>query len=444
MRAFLTIWAGQVVSALGSNLTGFALGVWVYQQSGSATLFSLIMLVATLPAVLMSPIAGALVDRWDRRRAMILADAGAGLATLALALLIWADRLALWHIYLLTAVISTFSSLSWPAFTAAMTMMVRKEHLGRANGLGQLGEAAAQILAPMIAGALVVSLGRQGVVLIDFATYLVAIAALAVVRIPPPPPVPETAAAGKSSLWREALSGWSYIRRRPGLLSLLMLLAVTNAGMGMVQVLLSPMVLSFASPAVLGRVLTVAGFGVLAGGLAMSAWGGPRRRVAGILGLLLLQGLVLPFGGLRASALLICAGAFVYMLALPILNGTSQALWQAKVEPALQGRVFAVRRMVALCTLPLAYLVAGPLADHVFEPLMAPGGALAGSVGRIIGVGKGRGMGLMLIAIGCFIVLVVAVANRSRRLRRLEAELPDAVPDSGLSQDAAPLEVSEA
>jgi MFS transporter, DHA3 family, macrolide efflux protein len=424
MKTFLVIWAGQVISALGSNLTGFALGVWVYQQTGSATRFAFITLATTVPGMLLSPLAGALVDRWDRRWAMILADGGAGLATLALALLIWKGHLELWHIYVLMAIISAFGSLSWPAFTAAVTMMVPGRHLGRANGMTQLGEAAAQILAPLLAGAMVVSLGRQGVVLIDFVSYLVAVAALLVVRVPRPPASPEAAAAA-GSLWREASSGWSYIRRHPGLLALLVLLAFTNLGLGMVQVLLSPMVLSFASPAVLGRVLTVAGFGLLAGGLLMSAWGGPRRRVAGILGLLLMQGLILPFGGLRASATLICAAAFVYMLTLTILNGTSQALWQSKVEPGLQGRVFAVRRMVAWSTLPLAYLVAGPLADHVFEPLLAAGGPLAGSVGQVIGVGKGRGMALMLILIGVFIILVVAAASRAPRLLRLESELPD-------------------
>ena len=426
MKTFLVIWAGQVVSSLGSNLTGFALGVWTYQQTGSATLFAFITLATTVPGMLLSPLAGALVDRWDRRWAMILADGGAGLATLALALLIWKGHLELWHMYVLMAIISAFGSISWPAFSAAVTMMVPSRHLGRANGMTQLGEAAAQILAPVLAGAMVVSIGRQGVVLIDFASYLVAVAALLVVRIPRPPASPE-AASGGGSLWREASSGWSYIRRRPGLLALLILLAFTNLGMGMVQVLLSPMVLSFASPAVLGRVLTIAGFGLLAGGLLMSAWGGPRHRVMGILGLLLIQGLVLPFGGLRASALLICAGAFVYMMALTILNGTSQAIWQSKVEPGLQGRVFAVRRMVAWSTLPLAYLVAGPLADRVFEPLMVAGGPLAGSVGQVIGVGKGRGMALMLILIGVFIILVVAVASRAPRLLRLESELPDAL-----------------
>jgi len=435
MATFLVVWTGQVVSVLGSYLTGFALAVWIYQQTGSATYFALITLVTTLPGMLVLPLAGALVDRWDRRWAMILSDGGAGAATLALALLIWRGHLELWHVYLLISIISSFSALRWPAFTAAITMMVPSRHLGRANGMTQLAEAAAQILSPLLAGTMVMSIGRQGVVLIDFASYLVAVVTLLVVRMPRPPATAEGAAA-HGSLWREARSGWSFIRRRPGLLAVLVLFAVTNVGTGLVQVLLSPMILSFASPAVLGRVLTVAGCGMLAGGLTMSVWGGPRRRVVGLLGLLLLQGVILPFGGLRASALLIAAGAFIYMFVVPILIGTSQALWQSKVAPDLQGRVFAVRQMVAWSTLPLAYLIAGPLADHVFEPLLAAGGPLAGSVGRIIGVGKGRGMALMFILIGLFIVLVVAAASRFPRLVRLEAELPDVLPAHGSTPEA--------
>lgn len=436
MRTFFVIWAGQVISSLGSYLTGFALAVWVFQQTGSTTLFALIALVTTVPGLLLSPIAGALVDRWDRGWALILASAGAGAATLVLALLIWKGHLQLWHIYVLMAIISTFGALGWPAFSAAVTMMAPRQHLGRANGMTQMGDAAAQILAPWLAGAMIMSIGRQGVVLIDFATYLVAIATLLAVRIPPPPAVAAGAAA-RGSLWREARSGWSYIRQRSGLLALLVLLAVTNLGTGLIQVLLSPMVLSFASAAVLGRVLTVAGCGALLGGLAMSVWGGPRHRVAGILGVLLVQGAILPIGGLRANAVLISAGAFVYMLALPILTGTSQALWQSKVEPGLQGRVFAVRRMVAMSTMPLSFLVAGPLADRVFEPLLRAGGPLAGSVGQIIGVGKGRGMALMLILTGFFIMLTVALASRSPRLIHLESELPDT--PTGLERDPEPL-----
>lgn len=426
MTSFVIIWLGQVVSTLGSGLSGFALAVWVYQQTGSTTRFALIAFVTVLPGMVLSPLAGALVDRWDRRSAMIVSDLGAAGATLALVLLVWHGRLEIWEIYLLMFAISAFGALRWPAFAAATTLMVPARHLGRAGGMTEMGEAIADLVAPLVAGVLVMTIGRQGILLIDFATYLVAVIALLAVRIPRPPATRE-GVTGRGSLLREAWQGWLFVRRRPGLLALLLLFASTHVGLGMVQVLLAPMVLSFASAAVLGEVLTVAGVGLLAGSLVMSVWGGPRRRVAGILGFLLLQGTTLLFGGLPPSAPLIAAVACVFLFAIPIINGCNQALWQTKVAPDLQGRVFAVRRTVAWSTLPLTYLIAGPLADRVFEPLLAVHGPLAGSVGRLIGVGKGRGIALLVVVLGCLVLALVAAACRNPRLRHLETELPDAL-----------------
>jgi MFS family permease len=431
MAAFLAVWAGQVVSALGTGLTGFALGVWVYQRTGSATRFALITLATTLPGILLSPIAGALVDRWDRRRAMILSNLGAGCISLILALLFWYGRLELWHIYLLLVLGSAFSTLQWPAFSAATTLLVPKEHLGRAAGLTQVGTAVSAILAPVLGGALVVRVGLQGIVLIDFATFLVAIATLLSVRVPRAEVTAEGLAT-RGSLLREAASGWSYIRQRPGLLALLGLIAATNFSVGMMQVLVTPMILSFTSAAVLGRVLSVAGAGMLAGSLLISVWGGPSRRVLGILGFSMLQGIILVAGGLWPSAILIAATGFVFLFTVPIILGCSQALWQSKVAPDLQGRVFAVRRMVAWSTLPLSYLISGPLADRVFEPLLAVNGPLAGSVGRLIGVGKGRGIALLFILLGLLVMMTVAAFSQYSRLRQLESELPDVLPETWL------------
>jgi MFS transporter, DHA3 family, macrolide efflux protein len=444
MTGFLVIWAGQVVSALGSSLTGFAVGVLIYQRTGSATRFALLALTTMLPGLLLYPFAGALVDRWDRRRAMIVSDVGAGCSSLVLALLFWQDRLELWHIYLLLALGSAFGTLQWPAFSAATTLLVPREQLGRAAGLTQMGNAAADLLAPVVAGVLVVSIGLAGIVLIDFATFFVAVATLLCVRVPRAEPTAEGLAA-RSSLMREAASGWTYIRQRPGLLSLLGLLAATNFSMGMMQVLMAPMVLSFASAAILGRVVSVAFFGMLSGSLLMSVWGGPARRVSGILVFLLLQGATLVVGGLWPSATLIAAAGFVFLFASPIILGCSQALWQAKVAPDLQGRVFAVRRMVAWSTLPLGYLVAGPLADRVFEPLLAANGPLSVSVGRLIGVGKGRGIALLLIVLGLLVLTTVAAFSRYPRLRQLEAELPDMLPEKRMeTPDDMPVTLGQA
>jgi hypothetical protein len=227
-------------------------------------------------------------------------------------------------------------------------------------------------------------------------------------------------------LLREAAAGWSFLRRRPGLLGLLLLFAAANFSLGLLQVLLTPLVLGFASTEVLGGVLSVAGTGMLAGSLAMSLWGGPRRRLLGILGGMALQGAIFLLGGLRPNASLIAAAAFVVLFVLPVIEGCSQAIWQTKVAPELQGRVFAARRMVAWSAMPLAYLAAGPLADRVFEPLLAADGPLAASLGRFVGVGPGRGIGLLFVAVGVLLLAAVGAAWRSPAVRGVE-RLPDAV-----------------
>lgn len=427
-RTFLLIWFGQLISLTGSGLTGFALGVWVYQSTRSVTQFALISLFTRLPGIAFSPIAGALVDRWDRRRAMILSDAGAGLCTLSIALLLLAGRLEVWHIYIAMAISSTFSAFQWPAYSAATTLLVPKEHLGRASGMVQISEAVAQIGSPVLAGVLMGVIRLQGVILIDFATFLFAVCTLLLARVPRP----ETTTEGKAeqgSLLREAAYGWTYIRARPGLFGLLLFFAASNFATGIVQVSFTPLVLSFTTAAVLGRLLSIGGLGFLAGSVTMSVWGGPRRRVFGILGSNLLMGAVLFAAGFPPRVWILGAAAFLFFFSLPITNGCSQAIWQSKTALDVQGRVFAVRRMIAWASLPLAYLVAGLLADQVSEPLLAEGGLLASSVGQIIGVGVGRGIALLFIILGFMILLATLVAYLHPRIRRVEAELPDFIAD---------------
>jgi len=425
MRTFLTLWLGQTVSLLGSGLSSFALGVWVYQRTGSVTQFALTLFFNVLPGVLLSPVAGALVDRWDRRRAMLVSDAGAGASTLAIALLPFAGQLEGGHIYAAVAASSAFQSLRWPALSASIPLLVPKEALGRANGLVQTGMALAQTFAPLLAGVLLGVLGLAGLVLLDVLTFACAVLTLLIIRIPKPRPA--TGDGPRRPLLREAAYGWTYIAQRPGLMALLLLFTACNFIMGLLTVLITPMVLSFTTPEVLGRVLSATGAGMLAGGLVMSLWGGPRRRILGIFATLMLQGLALLIGGLRPSALLIAAASFLFLFGFPVLSASSQAIWQSKVAPGVQGRVFAMRQMLALSSIALARLAAGPLADQVFEPLLAPGGPLAESVGRVLGVGPGRGIALFFLVLGIAELLVLAAAWSYPRLRRLEDEVPDAV-----------------
>lgn len=430
---FFIIWLGQVVSLVGSGLTGFALGVWVFEQTGSATQFALIGLCAVLPRVVLSPLAGAIVDRWDRRWIMIVSDVGAGFSTLVVFLVLWTGQLespghsfGIWPIYVLTCVNAAFSTMQWPAFAATTSLLVSKRNLGRANGMVQFGQAASEILAPALAGVLVGIIRLEGVILIDVTTFVFAVITLLLVRFPKPKsPMIET--PEKVSLWNDLTLGWRYISARPGLKGLLIFFAVVNFLWGMVGALIIPMILSSTSSDVLGVVISIAGVGMFAGSLVMSVWGGPRRRINGVLNFEMLSGICFVLMGLRPSFWLVAAGAFGAHVTIAIVFGSNQAIWQSKVAPEVQGRVFATQQMVARTATPLAYLLAGPLADRVFNPLLVVDGPLAAGVGQILGTGPGRGVGLLFVLMGILKVAITLIGRLNPHIRNVEDELPDAV-----------------
>ncbi|HTQ80196.1 MAG TPA: MFS transporter [Thermoanaerobaculia bacterium] len=428
MKSFTTIWVGQVISLLGSGLTSFAMGIWVLQQSHSVTQFAM-TIVLTSTGMLVAPFAGAIVDRSDRRTVLILCNAGSALCSLALFLLLRADALAVWHIYIVVACNSIFNTFQWPAIAAAITMLVDKDQFGRADGMLEMGSAATTIAAPPLAGILMAYIGIWNLLLIDFVTFFFAIGSLLLIRIPAPP-ASEEGETGKSSIWQEAAAGWHFIRARQGLVALLLFFAGVNLFASLCGVGLLPLVRGFAPPAQVGLVMSMTGIGMLLGGFFMSATGGPRPRIYGILGVTAVMGLCFLLIGLRPSLVLTSAGALLFFAGIPIMNGSSQAIWQAKVPPDLQGRVFAVRRMIAQFTTPIGDFSSGPLADKVFNPLLVPGGALAGSVGRVIGVGENRGIGLMFIVLAVFPLLIAAWGYLNPRVRFVERDLPDAVADT--------------
>ena len=426
IRVFALVWFGQLVSLTGSGLTDFALSVWVFQRTGSTTQSALTFLFFAVPRILLSPLAGTLVDRWDRRRAMLLSDTGAALTTLAIALLLLADRLEVWHVYLATAASSALGAFQRPAYRATITLLIPKQHYGRASGLVSLARAIPSLVSPPLAGFLIVAVGLNGVILIDFATYVFAALTLLLVRFPRPERSVEGAAA-QGSLLREAAAGWAYIARRPGLLGLMIFASATHFLGVTTEVLLTPYLLSFTTADVLGLVVSATGAGLLVGGFIMSAWGGPKRRIRGILGFELFIAVCTILMGLRASPILIGAAAFAYFAGIELADGSSHALWQSKVAPDFQGRVFAMNDMIALLALPLGILITAPLAEFVFEPMLTENGALSSSVGQIIGVGPGRGIALVFILTGLFNTAAVIAGYLYPRIRLVEDELPDVI-----------------
>ncbi len=427
MKTFVVVWFGQLVSTLGSALTSFALGVWIYETTGSATLFAINMAVWVLPNIVLSPVVGVLTDRWDRRLVMLLSDTGAGLSSLFVAIMLATGELEVWHVYAAGFVNSAFSTFQWPAYSAATSLLVPKEHLGRAGGMTQIGEAIGQLAAPAIAGALFVSVGMKAILLIDVLTYLVAVATLMAVRFPRPETT-EKGLAGKGSFWKETVYGWTYIRLRPGLLSLLVIFACMNFLISITVALYTPLILGMTTPDMLGYLNSIGGLGMLAGTLLMSIWGGPQRRIYGIFAAEMIVGLTTFVFGLSPSIPLVAVNNFWFLATMPISNGCTQAIWQTKVTPDVQGRVFSIRRMISYSIIPVAYAIAGPLAEQIFEPLMAEGGALTPVLGPVIGAGPGHGIALVFVVAGTLYMLATLVILIHPRIRRIEDELPDAIP----------------
>jgi len=428
METFTFIWFGQIISLLGSSLTGFALSIWVYQQTDSVTQFSLPLLSAAIPSILIGPIAGVYVDRWSRRWTMIISDFCAGLCTLLVAWLYINGSLELWHICLTNAFSSILSTFQGLAYSASVTFLVPKDKLARASGITYTGQAISSLAAPTLAVTLLAIIQLQGIIILDFFTLLLALLTLVIVKFPELT-VKKEEHTEQESFLDKLTYGWKYFLQRPGLLGLLVLVALCNFLVGATQVLDTPLILSFASVTTLGIVVSCANAGMVIGGLIMTIWGGWQNQMTTVFISMLAIGLSVIFVGLRPSAILLASANFSLLLAIPIVNSAIQAIYQCKVAPEVQGRVFAFRKSVALATLPLSYFIAGPLADRFFEPLMTQDSFIARSIGQVIGTGPGRGIGLMFICMGILTILMTSIAYFFPSLRNLEDELPDAIID---------------
>lgn len=421
---FATVWLGQTISHLGSSLTGFALGVWVYQVNDSVTEFALILLSNTLPVILAAPWAGSLSDRFDRRKVMLLSDLAAGVCTLALLSLFALGNLALWHIYLINACNALARACQWPAYAASIPQLVPREQLTRANGLLQLSYGISQLVAPLAGGALLGVLPMSNIFFVDLGTFVIAVVTLGLVRFPRALVESEERTPLRSGL----SAGWHALRSRRGLLALTLLVVFSNFTAGSIEVLVTPLVLSFASPVKLGILMAIGGLGMVGGSLALGLWGGSRRLVGVILISEGVGACSMILAGVSPTFVVLAVAAFVYFATLPIGTGSHHSLIQHAVEPALHGRLFALLNASASLALILGFLSAGPLADYVFEPLMMPDGGLAATLGFIFGTGPGRGIGLLFVLMGALVLLTVVSMALLPSVRRMSSEKM-AVPD---------------
>lgn len=411
MRQFMILWVGQLASIFGTNLSGFALGIWVYQRTGSATDYAVIHFLTMLPSILLAPLAGPLIDRMNRRTVILLSDLGAAILTAVMLAMAMSDNLSIWIIYLATAVSSGLGAFQGPALLAGITQMVPREKLGRANGMMQIVHSIGPLGGPLVAGLLLARFEIWVVLAIDLVTFCIAAISLLMIRIPDVE-VKERTEDKKPGLWSEMREAIEFTKARKGLIFLLVAFAFVNGQMGSVMVLVTPMLLTMTDVQTLGIMSTAIGLGMLVGSVFSTRDFG-NRMVNVIFMCQFFAGLCIVAVGLTENLWLIGAFGFAFYASLPVVVACSNTIWALEVPEELQGRVFSLRRMIAWSTMPIAYLVSGPLADHVFEPMMAEGGRLAASMGEIVGVGPGRGIALMFIILGTGSMLSTLITRYS-------------------------------
>lgn len=405
MRTFITIWLGQLASTIGSYMTGFALTLWAWEVTGSATALALVSFFSQLPRILITVIAGLIVDRFNRKYLMILGDSIAALSTIGIGTLYLADNLHIWHLYFAASLSGGFGQIQSLAYQTSISSMVPPHQLTRANSMNSAVHYGSAIFGPALAGMLYPLIGLMGILPIDLMTFGIAIATLFCVHIPQPPPqnTPQI-----ETLFSKLTFGFREIWQQPSLRSLLLISVLFKFFHDLGGAVYNPMILArtHGSATALASTGAAAGVGGVTGAILLSAWGGPKRRIAGMLSGFIGAGVSKTVFGLGRSPFVWIPAQFCSSLNFPLLGSSRTAIWMTQITPERQGRVFAANTLVMQVVSAIAALMAGPLADRIFEPLLMPGGVLAPFLGGIFGTGAGVGMALLYVLSSVSLLLV--------------------------------------
>lgn len=421
MRTFLILWVTQAFSGLGSAMTSYALIIWSYTQEGKALTTALLAVSSYAPYVICSIFAGALSDRWDKRKTMLVCDLLAALTTVCTLVLLKLEMLEVWHLYILNAVNGLMNTVQQPASEVATTALLPREHYQKVGGLNQLSGSLNGILTPVLAMAIIGFAGLDGVFFFDLVTFAVAfLVLLLLIRIP------ETnSAAQKKEAFGDAIrAGIEFLKQKQGILSLILYLAAINLVASMYNAALPAMLLSRegGGEMAMGMLNTFTAVTTLIGSLFASLLPAPRSRVRMIAWTLLIsmstENFFLAFG---RSLPVWCIGAFLGWFVIPIMNTNLGAVMRLNIPQEIQGRVYAARNSLQFFTIPLGYMLGGAAVDYVFEPLMAmqtEGSLLT----RLFGMGKGSGAACFFAVLGVIGVLVCITFRRNKHLRAMQAE----------------------
>ncbi|MBD2078963.1 MFS transporter [Leptolyngbya sp. FACHB-17] len=398
MRTFIIFWFGQLVSTIGTYMTGFALELWTWETTGSATPLALIGFFFQVPRIVINLVSGVIVDRFNRKYLMLLGDTIAVFSSLILLLLSLTHTLQLWHLYLTTVIVSIFSQLQELSYSASISLLVPAQQYTRVSSMGSALHYGSLIIAPAIAATLYPIIGLNGILGIDCFTFLIAIATLLPRRIPQP-----EISESSTQLLRNLIVGFRLLFTHPSLRSLLLLTLPFGFVHDLGEALYTPMVLARTngSATVLGKIGLAAGLGGVTGAIAVSLWGGFRQPIRGVLLSMIGAGLSKMTVGLGRVPQVWLPAQFCSSCNFPLMESSETAIWMTNVKPEAQGRVFAANSLLGQCLSAIASLIAGPLGDQIVEP------AIISSTGLVRWIfGASPGAGFALIYTSCSLSMI--------------------------------------
>ena len=413
---FIIVWVCQFISCIGNGLTAFTLGVYAFNKTQSASVYSLIILFAFLPSYLLKPIGGYLSDRFDRRLMMIIGDLGSALGLVFILLMLAAGNHELWVIYLGVALSSVFAALQNPAYKASVTDLVDESAFSKASGLMQLAESSRFLISPVIAGFLILTFPIEKILIIDIATFLIAVAAVFAVK----KKIINTKASHEENIFEGIKAGFRYIFAKKDLVWLLSLTTLITFAVGFLQSLMGPMILAFTDARMLGLTQSVSVSGMIVSSLFIGLFSRTNKLVRILSYSLAFTGLFYALFGTSTNIIFITITGFLFFSTLPFVNTSLDVLIRKNVDNEVQARVWSIVSLVSQLGMVIAFAMAGFLADKIFNPMLMPDGPLASTAGKIIGTGTGRGIGFMFIIAGILIIITSYIITENKSIQAME------------------------
>ncbi|MDO5089105.1 MAG: MFS transporter [Leptotrichiaceae bacterium] len=416
MKHFLKLWIGELISNIGSGMTSFALSAYIYEKTGRVSYVSLIMLLAYVPNIILSPVGGILADRYDRRILMIIGDFLSGLGIAYIFWNIQTGNESLFPIFIGIGFSSVFTAVLEPSYKATVTDVLPKREYDRASGLVQMAENAKYLIAPALAGFILSMTDIRVILLFDIMTFIITCFIIVSVK----KYIGRTDSCSGDNFIYLMKEGISVIIRNKGIYFLVNIMFFVCFFIGMVQVLLRPLILSLSSIKTAGIMESVCAFGMLGGSLRIS-FKGIRKKYAEILSVAgILCGIFMSASGISTNLLIIGIFTFLFFMTLPFMNTCADVLVRISVPDNLQGRIWGIISFLTQAGSVTAFLISGILADYVFEPMFSDNGILSDNIGMLIGIGKGRGTGFLLVLSGLGMIAMSVIIGKNKEIKVIE------------------------